>query len=342
MNESKKFRSIHNLADKSWPFWDSLKNEWIKFYKLGIGNIENDESNYAGYVCPLCKVELFWFNLEKVHFTAEFHLDHFPPETLGGKCTILACKKCNNDFGTNEDELLKEFQWYLFNEGNAEGFVRNVRLSSDNLKGSYKGYFKRQDDGSVFFDFNNGSLQKAPFLKDWVENTMNSSNFKCNLTLTHTDTSKVIKAIAKAAYLTAFSVWGFSFVFSKEGIFFVNNFINHFENSGNEKGEVPLWISDENINSLLNLSPMIVAIIEPKEIRGFGALIPLILGKQVRAVLMPIVSPNSELENYMSYRKSFFSRISNKKKFIVGPIHGRNDVIGSFYESFYETVFLRK
>ncbi|MBN8786641.1 MAG: hypothetical protein J0I84_06085 [Terrimonas sp.] len=37
----------------------------------------------------------------------EFSIDHLPPESVGGRYKVLTCKKCNNEAGYNEAELLK-------------------------------------------------------------------------------------------------------------------------------------------------------------------------------------------------------------------------------------------
>jgi hypothetical protein len=39
---------------------------------------------------------------------AEFSLDHFPPESIGGFQTLLVCKKSNNEAGKLHDFSLKQ------------------------------------------------------------------------------------------------------------------------------------------------------------------------------------------------------------------------------------------
>jgi hypothetical protein len=46
------------------------------------------------YICPLCATNYFVNTKLGIQGSSEFSLDHVPPESLGGKFTVLSCKKC--------------------------------------------------------------------------------------------------------------------------------------------------------------------------------------------------------------------------------------------------------
>lgn len=49
------------------------------------------------YLCPIClKNKAAILNIEDFRSDDEFTIDHFPPQSVGGKGKILVCKTCNN------------------------------------------------------------------------------------------------------------------------------------------------------------------------------------------------------------------------------------------------------
>ena len=63
---------------------------------------------HHAYVCPLCLKNSIIVDQTGLYMTAEFSLDHFPPESSGGRLKILVCKKCNCEAGTLYDYSIKQ------------------------------------------------------------------------------------------------------------------------------------------------------------------------------------------------------------------------------------------
>jgi hypothetical protein len=61
------------------------------------------------YLYPLCLKHVISYDGEDLRFKEAFTLDHFPPESVGGKATVLVCNKCNSTAGADFEYSLKEW-----------------------------------------------------------------------------------------------------------------------------------------------------------------------------------------------------------------------------------------
>lgn len=75
---------------------------------------KNDSDYYSpdfSYLCPLClKSSIVYLPEEmKTFWNYDFDYDHFPPQSIGGKETVLICKSCNSTSDSKYDFTIKEF-----------------------------------------------------------------------------------------------------------------------------------------------------------------------------------------------------------------------------------------
>lgn len=79
--------------------------------KILVYNKEGVFADYEGkaYACPLCWQIFTEHQIEENADTENFlTLEHNPPRVVGGKPTILTCKKCNSQNGIKLDDLVRK------------------------------------------------------------------------------------------------------------------------------------------------------------------------------------------------------------------------------------------
>jgi len=75
----------------------------IKFrlYRSSLDEVGIPTAADDALICPLCWEETSFDDLTP---------DHFVPESVGGKDTILTCSRCNHDHGSRLDSHLTNYQ----------------------------------------------------------------------------------------------------------------------------------------------------------------------------------------------------------------------------------------
>lgn len=229
-------------------------------YIVDNSNLKGKFDKGYGYHCPLCTEHFNKEDLDNKLLT----LEHNPPKSLGGKGTILTCKKCNSKAGHSLDtEILNalkeidaygfkpnsEFRTKFFNDSTGDHGV-NAKLSVDK-----NGELTiRIDD-----DINNPRISKK-FIENATHKYVNPV-FADDIRMAgwHKEVSfkypipdprdeKILQiALLKIAYLIAFEKLGYIFLFSKS-IQIVRDQLN---NPDKEIIKPPFWIKydfpDENL-----------------------------------------------------------------------------------------------
>jgi hypothetical protein len=180
------------------------------------------------YICPLCATNYFLNTKQGIQGSSEFSLDHVPPESLGGKFTVLTCKKCNNDFGHFEAELLK-----VINIGSAKDNIDQFFIDRVKVINKTTGEYL---DGSVHINNEKADIrfnEKAKIFNskfiDYLSALHNGKIPNITLEISAPNYSKIEKALLKSAYLICFIWWGFEFVFSKNGELIRQVLNNHLD-----------------------------------------------------------------------------------------------------------------
>lgn len=166
------------------------------------------------YVCPLCTQSYFYVGRNEILGNAEFSLDHLPPESVGGAFKVLTCKKCNNEAGYDEAELLR-----LVTFGSIPDKRRNSILPYTYVINKKTGdrwpvrIIKTESKVDLIFD------EKAKLhnekLKKFLSELHNGEHPQLQIFVGSPDLDKISRALLKSAYLICFVWWGYEFVFSK-------------------------------------------------------------------------------------------------------------------------------
>lgn len=198
-------------------YFKSLRNYPDKYLHHFFIDTTNPPEHFA-YLCPLCILN--GIIVEKsigLGMHANFDLDHFPPESVGGFQKILVCKKCNNDAGGHHDYSLKEkIQQLSFNNKTPDATLKSKFIAT-NLTGNYPSLMTIDKDGKIEISLKPNPKMHAPFLDDFIEYSKENHDYKIELTQRTPDDKKVSKALVKTAYLTCFDMWGYEFIFSNTG-----------------------------------------------------------------------------------------------------------------------------
>ncbi len=198
-------------------YFKSLKNYPDKYLHRFFVDTTNPPEHFA-YICPLCLMNgIIVEQSIGLGMHADFSLDHYPPESVGGVQKILVCKKCNNDAGTIYDFSLKEKIQQLAFNSNTPNSSLNSKFIATNLTGRYPSKLTMDKDGKIEISLKPNLSMHAPFLDEFIEYSKDNHDYKIELTQKTPDEKKVSKALVKTAYLTCFDMWGYEFVFSNTG-----------------------------------------------------------------------------------------------------------------------------
>ncbi len=197
-------------------FWASLSLFQKKYFDLIFKN-QTSIPKHLAYLCPLC-LKNFLVELEEERKqSSEFTLDHFPPESVGGKLKILTCKKCNNEAGAYyESELINKMN-YEATLSNIDNAKIPAKFSLIGIPGNFTCYIKKNNKDKLDVNFPIKSKNQSPFLNYWLENKSNNTSWEGKMTIQRPNDEKVVKALLKTAYLICFANFGYDFTFSSNG-----------------------------------------------------------------------------------------------------------------------------
>lgn len=275
----------------------------VTFQRTGHFYHKNDGTPAdAIYLCPLCLNEKVGLVGSMLHGNLDFTLDHFPPKSVGGKRTVLVCKKCNDESGKNFDYSLKD--WILDQSAVhwTPGTKIPIRLRLENTKGSYKGNLIIK--GPNAFDYD---LGRYPLVDQWMKKIAEGHTGVQTILLNSPDMEHVYKALLKAAYLYGFSVWGYDFVFSETA--------RHFRNIlfGSDKHVISNWGIFFHVRTELPPEGLCY-VFEPLALQAFMINLPLIAPTVEFSCMISVLIPGADSSSWQAL-KAYESIIQRKATF---------------------------
>lgn len=213
------------------------KNKIFKIYSDNFKYLKDsevftsrEEAEY-GCFCPLCLeyfTESMAFKTNEKNFLT---IEHNPPNSLGGKGTILTCKKCNSINGNKIDKELLNFLENIDSRNLKPNSKLNTKITNNSINGNKLNAELRYDEnGNFFFHIdkkrNNPSIYKpffdstsyyyksSKFTSD-IKNSGLRGKINFNLELPSNELNSYAKTcLLKIAYLIAFEKLGHIFIFN--------------------------------------------------------------------------------------------------------------------------------
>ena len=190
-------------TDNFRNYIDAIGQKILGYNKEGVF------ADYEGkaYACPLCWQIFTEHQIEENADTENFlTLEHNPPKVVGGKATILTCKKCNSQNGAKLDDLVGKLLV-------AESFLLNdhdVSINSRIIVGGNPIVANlKKDNNRIYITPVKKSNPKA---YDFIfqERHLNSP-FSVKIDLTVPEWKEYSYGLLKIAYLKAFELFGYYF-----------------------------------------------------------------------------------------------------------------------------------
>jgi hypothetical protein len=159
------------------------------------------------FICPLCYNGYFTRESLKHELLS---LEHVPPKALGGTIRTLTCKDCNSQHGTELDShLVKKTDLVAAFSGQSPTAVTaQITINSVTLPVNF---FPLRDGGIRIFPaepvIRNNKQQIDAFTEQF---TSRSTNFKISYKIPNERHANL--AVLRAAYLWAFSAFGYGFL----------------------------------------------------------------------------------------------------------------------------------
>jgi len=165
------------------------------------------------YLCPLCLINKVSYADDTIRQDADFTLDHFPPESVGGKRDVYVCKSCNDIAGHDFDYGIKEWlQYQSFGRGVPNAKIPAIIKLKD-VKGNYKGTIELDETKSWKLD----NFEKYPLFAKRMTEMLAGNPLEQSFKFDEPSLQIVSRAVIKAAYLYCFSVWGYDFAYTATG-----------------------------------------------------------------------------------------------------------------------------
>src|SRR5665213_2469857 len=194
-------------------FWPSLRH-FANGYEPIIFKGHKPIPEYFMYICPMCVSNYMIFFSDGFYCSAEFDMDHFPPQNAGGTLKAIVCKPCNSRAGYEFDYATKEFLNELgFNKRIPFSILKTRHTISD-VVGRHTGTVVIDERGEIEFSLKKNPDARIKPLDEFIRDRLHTPTWKAEVTIPTTDKEKLAKALLKAAYLTCFNHWGYDFIFS--------------------------------------------------------------------------------------------------------------------------------
>ncbi|MCW3116959.1 MAG: hypothetical protein JWM28_1041 [Chitinophagaceae bacterium] len=192
----------HTIVDNTDRYEQIVKDAGESFWPYNL------------YVCPLCTDSYFYIGENKKLGNSEFSLDHLPPESVGGFFKVLTCKKCNNDAGHYEAELLRLVTFGSIPDKRRKSIIPYTYVINKKTGDRWPVRINKSDSVvDIVFD------EKAKLynekLKKFLTELHNGEHPQLKIFFGSPDLDKIGRALLKSAYLICFAWWGYEFVFSK-------------------------------------------------------------------------------------------------------------------------------
>jgi hypothetical protein len=289
-NQRKKER-IFNLYSANLKNYLEAIGQKVLWIENGIATTRDDV-----YICPLC-YEIFLpqhvIDTPKQNFLT---LEHNPPKCMGGRESVLTCKKCNSNNGAEYDKLVRDVlvtESFLFSETSsisANFSIEGTPIKGRILKsGSQKGLAPNPKSNPRAYQ----ALR---------ESFSTGKSIKIDHTLTSPDWKDYSIGMLKMAYLKAFELFGYHFADRGNGGNIREVLQGKIEYPAMNNGVIDIFAPDDLIG--------INVVVEPKELKALIITLPLrfehdqnIVKKNVPVILpAPFESGWKLLSNYNKYQ----------------------------------------
>lgn len=200
---------------RHFQLFDASFKEFTGLRAIAEG-LEESQRFYI-YVCPSCLENRLVVHQNTLRWIGQFTKDHYPPQSVGGKKTILVCDKCNNTAGRDYDHILEKWlHWQAFSARVPNATLPLKRTTITNVTGYYGGNVTIGADGLVCIDVKGHKKPVAP-LDKWMEHSKTNLNYSITTTFFESQPALIARALLKSAYLYAFKSFGYQFALSQHG-----------------------------------------------------------------------------------------------------------------------------
>ena len=184
-----------------------------RWFTLGADAVQRLRPDFPRlYICPLCG----YGYSERALATNELTLEDVPPKSLGGKPLVLTCRRCNSKAGHETDI-------HALNREKVIDFARGTLSKPLRARLSHEGVTSSVDVTSVgksLLVVGNPELT-APENRRELESKWEQSaqkrealgTFSLELTGARYNHRSALVSYLRAAYLAAFAVWGYKYIF---------------------------------------------------------------------------------------------------------------------------------
>lgn len=189
-----------------------------KLFEIGVNAMAQYlDSPDQIYVCPLCLVGFFLKDIDKLTF------EHVPQKSIGGSRLCLTCTKCNSGAGEDIDSHLhrrERVHSFIRAIGGQETYTGRVRVTTNDITTNAKLVLK---NGTANFTIpsiiNHPDSHKSFF--SGLKNMTKSGNWEgrttnVELIIDRHNPKKAMIADLKSAYLAAFALLGYGYIFREE------------------------------------------------------------------------------------------------------------------------------
>ncbi len=173
------------------------------------------QSTLNTYLCPLCLNSYFINTRSGLQGNAEFSLDHLPPKSSGGFFQIITCKKCNNDSGLFEAELVRILNFGIDKSNSNAVVLKRIKVI-DAGTGEFIHGDAIHSNGRTDIVFNENLKLYNKNYRSFLSRLHSNEISKLKIEVPLFDSQKVEQALLKSAYLICFIWWGYEFVFSEQ------------------------------------------------------------------------------------------------------------------------------
>lgn len=260
-------KHIHQYFDTSLQYFP---NQYLgRFLKDG-----DEIPIHTFYLCPLCLSNFILATRNKqqdgslrdlLETTSEFSLDHFPPESVGGRKSVLVCKACNNESGHDFDHEVKKHIQHLSLQKGAFSTKVDVKHTIEGV-GKFNGKLESNENNEWIFYLKKRQTDKIKPLDEWLEKKSRNNDFTINITIPTPKDEEFQKAMLKTAYLYCFAHFGYEFAFSTAG--------NLIRKVLNGEEEYPIRVTllqfeKHNQKDFNNIPEGVCYILQPVSLRSF-------------------------------------------------------------------------
>jgi hypothetical protein len=173
------------------------KRAKFRLYRSSLDEVGLSTAADDALICPLCWQETSFDDLTP---------EHFVPESVGGKDTVLTCSRCNHDHGSRLDSHLTNYQRMMDAFQGHGSFRTKLNVNGHKLVANLEWL-----DGHKHFKV----IGKATNPSEWNAahkefQAGNVSELKCTMYFRYSK-KNFERALLRAAYLVAFKCFGYDY-----------------------------------------------------------------------------------------------------------------------------------